>query len=144
MTFQLDDEAKREYFRALINNLDSQRKYMLLYVTFALAAVAGIFGRFVLGTDSALVGCLPRVLVTVTLFGFSGSAFFNFLWIGFLNRLSVKAIDYLVTLNLEEARRIHYPGEEFYRQHGWVLRVGKTLLAVGVAACVGLVITVVI
>jgi hypothetical protein len=135
----MTDTEKREYFRELIHNLESQQKYVLLYITFTLALLAVVFNRFFPANHADPLTLSTRILWFLIFAGLGTSALCNFVWVGFLNRLSVKAIDYLVTLDLDDARRIHYPGESFYHEHGWVLRLAKITLTIGVLACIGLI-----
>ena len=54
------------------------------------------------------------------------------IWAQVIQIKRVRAINLLLTLNIEVARRVHHPGNEFFRKRGWLSILGAIFLSLGI------------
>ncbi len=137
----MDDIAKREYIKALIEHLESQKTYNLLFVSFGVGLIALTLNKTLSTTDPLTLSREQTILLGLSLFFISLSSASYMIWHILLHLLRIKAVDLYVTLDIDEARRLHYPGNEFYKRWGWISRSGNTTLALGLAGYVILIYT---
>ncbi|MDQ3749251.1 MAG: hypothetical protein M3367_09620 [Acidobacteriota bacterium] len=137
----MDDSAKREYIKALIEHLESQKTYNLLFVTFGIGLIALTLNKTLSTSDPLTLSKEQTILLGLSLFFISSSAVFYMIWHILLHLLRIKAVDLYVTLDIDEARRLHYPGNEFFKRWGWISRLGLTTLTLGLTGYVILIYT---
>jgi hypothetical protein len=137
----MDDIAKREYIKALIEHLESQKTYNLLFVSFGVGLIALTLNKTLSTTDPLSLSREQTILLGLSLFFISLSSASYMIWHILLHLLRIKAVDLYVTLDINEARRLHYPGNEFFKRWGWISRLGNTTLALGLAGYVILIYT---
>lgn len=131
----MDTNEKSEYIKALISNLEAQKKYILLYVTFSVGIIAILMNKLILTESLIQLQSVQKLLLAIALLSLTMSAMLHFVWITLIHRLSIKAIDLFITLDIEEARRTHYPGERFWNRWGWIAILAKMMLIIGLIAC---------
>lgn len=135
----LSRQDETAYITALLANLEGQKRYTLLYVTFAVGMIVLFLNAFVLSDKQQELLTSEKIVLTSSLFVLTTSAVFHYGWIVLLHRLSIEAVDLIITRNIAEARRIHYPGDAFLARWGWIVVVAKSTLVLGLITCMVLV-----
>lgn len=129
---EYSDERIREYLKALIQNIESSKRYILLYISFDLGLLlfmstniifVDAFNNFRIWEKYFIICSILLLIISVA---------FLSNWLARLHVLNIQAVDWLLDLNVIEARQIHYPGEEYYMKYGWIYILGIATMAVGV------------
>lgn len=128
---KIDKEYKIEYISALISNLDSQKKYNLLFITFDLVVIAFIIDKISLNDKlpADLLMYKPYFLINI-IFYLLSAGFFT-IWMAKIHWLTIKVTDLFISLNIDEARHMHYPMNEYFKRWGWISILAATFLVCG-------------
>jgi len=135
----MDADAKCEYIKALIEHLESQKKYNLLFVTFNIGIIAVILNKSVFNEHPLFLSYIQNILLSASLALMSISASLFMIWHILLHNLRIKAIDLYITLDIDAARKLHYPGNEFYNRWGWISRWAGITIVAGIIGCISLI-----
>jgi hypothetical protein len=129
----MDETTKREYLKEVISHLESLKSQMLLFSTFEIGLIAltltniifsEILNKISLFEKYVLAGSIISVFVSSGLFA---------IWASLIQVLRTHAIDWLVTQDVDEARRIHYPGDSFLKRWGWIFLLAIMFMIIGIS-----------
>ena len=128
---KLKDANKIEYFKELIRALESLKSHTLLYISFDLGLIG--FSLNSLLSDRGVTGLTldQKMLLAGGIALLAISAIFMALYMGLLQKERTRAIDWLVTLNVREARTIHTPGNIAFRRVGFVVYIAGFTMLIG-------------
>ena len=124
---QLSDPDKRDYIHSLVDDLESDKKSVLLYIAFEFGLIAiTITKRY------PLEEIMPwLVLISLIFLFFSSYLFFNYFRKLHCSRLEITSC--LIELDIEEAHRIAKDDKSgIWKLYGWKYNWGKYLLYIGV------------
>jgi hypothetical protein len=126
--------AKRVYVQALIEHLESDKRHSLYLITFGVGCIAFTLDKVVFSqVHTLLLDEHGRRLLGFSLASVALGTALNAVWLALLHLLRIRALDLLVTLDVEHARTVHYPGERFAKRWGWIGGGGIALLCAGIA-----------
>lgn len=135
----MENEDKREYIKALIQNLEGQKKFTMLMVTFPIAILALLLNKFLVVPSPSNYSASQSVILLCSFVSLALAAAMQFVWVTLLHLLAIKAVDSLATLDVDALRKVHYPGESFWKKWGWIQTSGSILLGLGVALTIAFV-----
>ena len=128
-----DNQAKQAYIKELIESLESLKSLMMLYVTFDIGLIALTISGFIFTEFRDTINESEKTILSWSLIFVVISAGFYIIWAGIIQGLRSRAIDWMITLDVDEARRIHYPGRIAYKKWGWTSIVAIVLMMLGIA-----------
>jgi len=130
---KMDKEAKREYIKEIISHLESLKSQMLLFSTFEMGLVALTLTNIVFSEILNKISLVEKYILAGSVISVSISSGLFAIWSSLIQLLRTQAIDWLVTLDVDEARKVHYPGNSFSKRWGWIFIFAITFMIVGIA-----------
>jgi hypothetical protein len=129
----MSEERKREYVKEIIEHLESQIKFVLLFVKLEIGILAFALYNIISRPNlQPLSTCNSKVLVVSLILLFFSVLLF-IIWACKLHNARIRAIDFYVTLDIDEIRRQHYPGGEIWKPVGKCMQViGLILAGIGI------------
>ncbi len=129
----MQEEAKLEYIKALIKNLESSKRYVLLYISFDLGLLVLLLNGILFQKATVLSTGLEKTLLCLIVLALISSASFLSNWISRLHALAIEAVDLFVTSELDAARKKHYPGGEYWNRWRWIYWSGIIAMIIAIA-----------
>lgn len=136
---QMSPSDKRSYIDALIEHLESQKKYSLFFITFGIGCIGFTLDKAILVSNPVIITNNERLLLAAAVVCIALATIFFGIWHAMLHVLRVGAIEYLVTLDVGEARRVHHPGARYFRRWGWIVVLATIFLSLGLIGYVSLI-----
>jgi hypothetical protein len=129
---EMDKAAKREYLKEVISHLESLKSQMLLFSTFGMGLIALTLTNLVFSEILGKISLLEKYILAGSVVSVAISSGLFAIWASLIQVLRTHAIDWLVTLNIDEARKVHYPGESFSKRWGWIFVLAITFMIIGI------------
>jgi len=114
-----------EYLKDLIEQLESDKKYTLLFITFNIAILTLVTNGIVLNTEPISLNLFEKIIMSTAMFLiFIGTIAF-LKWYVELHILRIKKTDLFLTKDISEARKTHYPGNDFFKNKSLIFLIGS-------------------
>ncbi|MEI6754987.1 MAG: hypothetical protein WCK78_17710 [Paludibacter sp.] len=118
------EKEKIEYIKELVAQIESDKKYTLLFITFNLTVMALIINSYILKNEPIIISLFEKITITIAIvFNFIGVIGF-LSWYVLLHLLRIEKSDLFISHDIENSRRKHYPGNEFFKKNSLAFRVG--------------------
>jgi len=128
----ISDDAKREYIKEVIAQLESLKSQQLLLATFNVALVALTLSNVIFDKETISLSINSKFILAVSVISVTLAAGIFTIWASMIQVLRIQATDWMITLNIEEARNIHYPGQKYYKRWGWISVIANALMILGI------------
>ncbi|MDR2065669.1 MAG: hypothetical protein LBP85_08200 [Prevotellaceae bacterium] len=125
-------EDEKEYVKDLAMNIESDKKYNLLLITFNLATIVIVINGIIFSENQMILNVFEKITISFGLLSISVGTVCFFNWFMKLHLLRIETTDLFITKKIENARKQHYPGEEFFKKHSFVFKLGSWATGIGI------------
>lgn len=128
---EINKEFKIEYIKSLIQNLNEQKKYVMLFISFNIFVMAFLVDKIILKELSPKYQFYLTYFIINVIFYFLSASFFT-IWIDMIHRLSMKLLDLFITQEITDVRKTHYPQHGFWKKWRWIYIIAHSFLWMGI------------
>ncbi|MDR1198077.1 MAG: hypothetical protein LBK94_03560 [Prevotellaceae bacterium] len=125
-------EDEREYVKDLAANIESDKKYNLLLITFNLAIIVIIINGIIFSESQMILNIFEKIVISFGLLNISVGTVCFFNWFVKLHLLRIQTTDLFITKNIKGARDQHYQNNKFFKKHSFVFRLGGWATGIGI------------
>lgn len=127
----MDTNKNTEYISEMIRHLEDQQKHQIYYISFNVGIIVLTLNGILFKSETVILDNHMKLVLIISLSLFLASIFFLSEWMRKLHLLRISATDLLFKNDIETIRKIHYPGNEYSKKHGWIYGVGKVCQYIG-------------
>jgi hypothetical protein len=128
---EASEETKREYVKQVADHLESLKAQMIRFVTFDVGLIALTLTSFISNPISQSLTYNEKYLMAASLILVTLSAGFFMVWASQLQAARTETIDWMITLDVEKIREVHFPGKSFWRKRGWISILAVIFMVTG-------------
>jgi hypothetical protein len=122
------------YAKELINQIESDKKSVILFVSFDLALIALTLNFVIFKNNMFIFGPFSKLILIISLLAISLSAFLYFNWYRLLHTERIKITSYFYTNSMEELEGFYKMHAEngIYKKKGWILKLSHYSMGLGI------------
>jgi|GEM_PF-4608532 len=118
-------DEKIEYIKELVAQIESDKKFTLLFITFNLTVMTLIINSYIIKNEFIIVSLFEKITITIAIvFNFIGVLGF-LRWYVLLHLLRIEKSDLFISQDIDTSRKTHFPGNEFFKRNSFSFKVGS-------------------